>query len=355
MALDLVTFTNHLSTLITLPAQNRIAVAVSGGPDSMVLCHLMSHITPNITALIVDHGLRAESAEEADLTKNRLLTFGITSEILRWSGDKPKTRIQETARQARHRLLQDWCQEQGVIYLFMAHHFDDQWETLYMRLRHGSGPQGLMGIQPLSFRSFGLVIRPLLSTSKSDILGYADELNIPYVTDSSNTNPVFERGRIRQNPVTAEQKLPRSSVPKLIQEAQDKTQGIVSLATTFILNHLIIYPSGVITLNRRAFYNLAREARYYLIQKISSAVLDYPYPMPKSKIDKLVQDLLSGRRSTLAGWLYTPRQNQILITREQRGWGDLTFIPHKSYDHNFPSYAIRPSDRSWIQFKNPLT
>ncbi len=353
MALDLVTFQRTLSSLVIIPFSSRIAVAVSGGPDSMVLCHILAQVFPNITALIVDHGLRPESQSEALLTQTRLK---IPSTILTWSGPKPSTRIQESARQARHDLLQNWCQEQGVLYLFTAHHFDDQWETLYMRHRQSSGPRGMQGIHPVSFRSFGVLIRPLLSYQKDEILDYARAHEILYVTDPSNLKAAYERGQIRLNKSEIEHLFPKHNIANIITSATKNQRAVNTDVTRFIQDHVKIHPQGVMIVNQDAFHKLSQPAKHDFIQRVCQSVTDYPYPMPKSKIDHLTEELQSSKRSTLGGWLFSPRQKMILISRERRNLGDLSYTQHKPTDPiDLPSYVSHTQGNHWIKFKHALT
>ncbi len=130
-----------------------LAVAVSGGRDSLALA-LLSHgwaaeRDGRVVGLIVDHGLRAESAVEAAATKDVLARYGIEGAILTWSGAKPRAGLQEAARMARYRLLRDECRRRGVLHLLLAHHADDQAETVAMRLARRSGPDGLAGMAAL--------------------------------------------------------------------------------------------------------------------------------------------------------------------------------------------------------------
>lgn len=356
MALDLVTFQETFSSLMTIPSSSRIAIAVSGGPDSMVLCHLLGQMFPDITALIVDHGLRPESTTEAHLTQNRLNEFNIPSQILTWSGNKPSSRIQESARQARHSLLQDWCHQHGVLYLFTAHHLDDQWETLYMRHRQSSGHRGMQGILPLSFRPFGALIRPLLSYRKSEILDYARVNDIPYVNDPSNIKPTYERGYIRLNRTEIDQHFPQSNIERIIASAINNQCLVNRDVSRFIQHYVKIHPYGFITITHDAFFQLSHPAKYDLIQRICQNTTDYPYPMPKTKIDYLTAKLEQRKRSTLGGWLFSPRQQTILISREQRSRKDLIYVDHKPIDPiNLPSYVGYPKPNHWVKFKHALT
>src|SRR5690606_3672257 len=121
-----------------------------GGGDSMALALLLHDWARarggKILALTVDHGLRAASAAEARQTAARLAQHGIAHEILAWEGEKPCTGIQQHAREARYRLLRGACEKHGIKTLALAHNAEDQAETFWMRLAHGSGLDGLAGM-----------------------------------------------------------------------------------------------------------------------------------------------------------------------------------------------------------------
>jgi len=196
-------FDSHLTSLGNFAGPQGVAVGVSGGPDSMALLHLLvqwgqKNATP-IHAYTVDHGLRAESADEArkvgDWVKN---LPGTTHKILRWEGDKPATRILEEARGARYALMTDAMAQTGTHALFIAHHRDDQAETFLIRLAKGSGLDGLAGmraVQPLE--DHNMIVRPLLDLSKDDLISICNDNNIPYINDPTNENTDYLRPRLR--------------------------------------------------------------------------------------------------------------------------------------------------------------
>src|SRR5947208_13396457 len=130
-----------------------IAVAVSGGPDSLALTILadrwVRERAGQLAALTVDHGLRPEGAEEAQTVGRWMATRGIKHHVLAWSGPKPATGIQEAARAARYGLLAEWCRAEGCLHLLTAHHREDQAETYLIRRRAGSGIDGLAGMSAL--------------------------------------------------------------------------------------------------------------------------------------------------------------------------------------------------------------
>ena len=175
-----------------------VVVAVSGGPDSMALAHFLYRSHPGrVVGLTVDHGLRPESCAEAHQVHQWLSSWGMEHHILSWEGEKPKSRLQERAREARYSLLGDWCLANGISVLATAHHQNDQAETVLMRLMKGSGLLGLAGMEEIAARPWGILVRPLLQYSRADILDYIDRNSIHHVMDPSNNNDKFERIRWR--------------------------------------------------------------------------------------------------------------------------------------------------------------
>ena len=127
-------FEKALASLGPFENNPTIAIAVSGGCDSMCLTLLLNDWTVandgKLIALTVDHGLRSESATEAHQVSDWLSQRSIEHHILTWSGKKPTSGIQEAARKARYSLLEDWCLQHKVLHLFVAHNADDQAETI---------------------------------------------------------------------------------------------------------------------------------------------------------------------------------------------------------------------------------
>lgn len=185
------------------PGRN-LAIAVSGGTDSMVLAMLCrkwaaSQSETRLHALIVDHGFRPESAEEAQLVHQRLQALDIPAEILQRAGDAPTAARQEIGRQARYGLMADWCRENGYPDLLVAHHRDDQAETVMMRILAGTGVSGLAAMQKVGDLGAGIrLLRPLLDISRTRLEATRNQLDIPYVDDPSNQDEAYLRTRIRQ-------------------------------------------------------------------------------------------------------------------------------------------------------------
>lgn len=176
-------------------------MAVSGGADSLALAHLLSQRVKKLHVLTVDHGLRPESTDEARHVSNIIAQWpNAVHQTLTWSGRKPKTGIQEAARNARYHLMAAYCRDHGIGHLALAHHADDQAETFLIRLTHGSGLDGLAGMAALTPYDASLTLwRPLLKYGHKDLIAYCRANKLAWVEDPGNHNDHFTRVRLRQS------------------------------------------------------------------------------------------------------------------------------------------------------------
>ena len=175
-------------------ADDRLLCAVSGGPDSLALLLLAQQVLPGkLVAATVDHQLRAESADEAQIVAEICRNLGVPHIILT-PDEKISGNLQSSARAARYALLERTADTQNCRHIATAHHADDQLETLLMRLGRGSGVDGLSGIRTRN----GRVMRPLLEFTKAELIDICSSAGIQSVNDPSNANIDFDRVAMRK-------------------------------------------------------------------------------------------------------------------------------------------------------------
>ncbi|MDN3720773.1 tRNA lysidine(34) synthetase TilS [Roseibium salinum] len=151
--------------------------------------------------LCVDHGLRPESAAEAEFVAGAAAEHGLSCRILRWTGEKPASNIQDEARRARYRLFADHMAQSGAEALVLAHHMDDQAETFLDRLTRGSGLSGLSAMaadEPHGPQGLRL-LRPFLNLRKERLEASLRERGLSWCLDPSNQDPKYKRSRLRKN------------------------------------------------------------------------------------------------------------------------------------------------------------
>jgi tRNA(Ile)-lysidine synthase len=183
-----------------LASETSLVIAVSGGPDSVALLALLAEWaiggSPGLHAVTVDHGLRPQASEEALGVGRLCAELGVPHAIRIWDGEKPRTGLQEQARAARYRLLQEEARRHKAA-IVTAHTLDDQAETLLLRMAAGSGLTGLAGMAARAQLGDTAVIRPLLGVEKRRLVATCRARGLGFVQDPSNEDPRFARVRWR--------------------------------------------------------------------------------------------------------------------------------------------------------------
>lgn len=193
-------FNNKLNNLISSKI-NKVAVALSGGSDSLALTLLSNNWAASngkeIIALTVDHNLRKGSAKEAKQVQLWMNKRNIPHEILSYKGEIPSSNIEAIAREYRYKLLLDYCKKNKIKYLLIGHNADEQTETFFLNLSRGSGVYGLCGMAEISEMDKVKILRPLLDFTKEEIKAYLKTQKQKWVEDESNKDSKYKRVRIR--------------------------------------------------------------------------------------------------------------------------------------------------------------
>lgn len=187
-----------------IPARSRVLVAVSGGPDSVALGHILWRYAQErrdqgieLALTHVNHQARPEADAEEKLVRGLAHAWGLECIVHRFQSKEyakaAGQSFQEAARDWRYARWREDMDKGGFTLLATAHHLGDQAETLLYRLLRGSGTGGLAGIRPRQ----GKLVRPLLSVQKQELLDYCRSEGLPYALDQSNNEPVYDRNRIR--------------------------------------------------------------------------------------------------------------------------------------------------------------
>ncbi|MCW3834645.1 tRNA lysidine(34) synthetase TilS [Sphingomonas canadensis] len=198
-------FRQDLEAALGVPAEDaRIALAVSGGPDSMAMLALAHAALPGgVIAATVDHGLRPAAAMEAAMVASHCAAAAIPHRTLTLESPPAGASVQARAREARYAALFAWAGDEGAAALATAHHADDQAETLLMRAARGSGLPGLAAIRERREHMAGcgaamLLVRPLLNWRRDELRAIAEDCDLPFVHDPSNADDSFDRTRFRR-------------------------------------------------------------------------------------------------------------------------------------------------------------
>lgn len=293
-------------------ALERICVAVSGGPDSLALAHLLARWSeetngPDIHVVTVDHGLRAESAQEAAYVGEVVQGWPrAVHEVLCWEDDKPDSRLQEEAREARYALIGKYCAAHDIDYVFLAHHRDDQAETFLFRLSKGSGLDGLACMQGVQERGSVSLVRPLLSVSKQGLVEYCEACGVDFVRDPSNESERFARVRLRRSmEVLSEEGLSSERLARTSQRLSRARQALDFYAMkTYQAGVLFCDPVRIVL----DFCEVRKEPEDIVFRVVSLALKSFQndanFGPRMTRVEALVSDALREevfRKRTLGG------------------------------------------------------
>ncbi|MBN9317832.1 MAG: tRNA lysidine(34) synthetase TilS [Devosia sp.] len=227
-----------------LNAFRRIGLAVSGGPDSLALLLLAAdyarkHAQPDrFIVYSVDHGLRPEAADEVGFVLAIAHQYGFAARGLKWEGDKPVTGIQQAARAARYALIGAAMAEDGAEVLVTAHHLGDQAETVLMRLAHGSGVEGLRGMDYFAEIGGVMLVRPLLGIEKAQLARVIAAAGLAPAADPSNIDTSYERVRWRQMlPQLAAMGLDARRLARFADRMRDADAALGEMAARIAVDH----------------------------------------------------------------------------------------------------------------------
>jgi tRNA(Ile)-lysidine synthase len=324
-------FAASLASLAPFETRPFLAVAVSGGPDSLSLVLLADRWARErqgkVCALTVDHRLRPESCTEIRVLHRWLSARAIRHEILTWSADKPAAGIQEAARRARYALLVDWCRKHDCLHLLTAHHREDQAETHLIRYRAHSGADGLAGMSAIRELAGCRILRPLLGVAKIRLSALLDAEWQPFISDPSNRDPAFERSRLRATgavPVGAGLVALLNDIRKLGRERAIRERECDRLLALTV----VLHPAGFGVLDPRlalAPSDIAERA----LQAVIAAIGGRPYPARREQVARLRATLAAADRRghTLGGCHFVRWRNRILVLREITGAAQAVRLP----------------------------
>jgi tRNA(Ile)-lysidine synthase len=313
--------------------QAHIAVAVSGGADSMALLHLVRQWNRRtggrLTVLTVDHGLRAVSGVEARQVGAWARALGLDHQVLTWTGPRPSAGIQEAARQARYGLLTDWCRVNGVLHLLIAHQRDDQAETVMIRLLNGSGFDGLAGMAPVIVRHGVRILRPLLAFPRRRLRATLTRADVPWLDDPSNENMAFERIRMRRFLGAG----PSGEEACGWTDLLIRLAGVMARLRTvrarvldrWLAGSVAVYDAGYAAMRYDDWSAAAPDIAAQALSRVLLCVSGRLYPPGRDPLDRLTRALLAKPRQggTLAGCRITFSRGLLLISREApRGGAD---------------------------------
>jgi len=186
-----------------LKSEDKIVIGLSGGPDSMCLLHVLMSLKNeyNLTIICahINHGLRIESENEKIFVEEFCKKNNVIFEYLKIDNYKNNKFSEDEARRKRYKFFDDIVKKYNANYLMTAHHGDDLIESILMRIVRGSTLSGFIGIPKISVNSVYKIVRPLLYSTKDEILKYLEDNNVLYCIDKTNESEKYTRNRFRKH------------------------------------------------------------------------------------------------------------------------------------------------------------
>ncbi len=316
-------FASLLESLGPFGSGPRLAVATSGGADSLALA-VLSHDWATarggaVQAVTVDHGLRVGSAAEARRVRTILRPLGIAHKILTWSGEVPTANLQAVARAARYHLLLDHCARNGVFHLLLAHHRDDQAETLLLRLGRGSGLDGLAAMSAKIALPQAVVLRPLLGLPRQRLAATLQNRGIDWIEDPSNVDTAHARVRLRRLlPALAEEGLGAGRLAAAAGHLGRARAALEGAVAAVLARAARIDPAGYIRLDPRPLHSAEAEVGQRALAHAVMTVGGRPYTPRWERLSGLFARIGEAgfRGATLGGCRILRQRDVLLIVRE---------------------------------------
>ena len=319
--------TEAQTLLAPLAAFPRVALAVSGGPDSVALMQLAASLPPGteISVLTVDHRLRPGSRDEAEQAGRLAAGLGLPHSILTWDREQlPAAGLQARAREARYGLMAAQCHAHSIPALVTAHHLEDQAETVLMRLKRGSGLDGLAAIPERGEWAGITILRPLLDVPKARLVATLEAEGLGYVADPSNADPRFERARLRtQGDALAALGLRPEAIALTAKRLRRAREALERAARDFLARHGEIDEAGYATIHGDVLSCVPQEIALRALAQLIVTVGGGETPLQLAKLEALLEAIQAhpDKAHTLGRCRIAPIQDRLGIFREVRGEG----------------------------------
>jgi tRNA(Ile)-lysidine synthase len=335
---------DFLLNQIGLKYGDTVVVGVSGGPDSMALLHLMSQIKKEIDIFIVcahvNHNVRKESDKEKIFIEKYCDNNQIIFESMKIE-DYGDDNFHNEARTKRYNYFGNIVKRFGAKYLLTAHHADDLMETILMRIARGSTLRGYSGFSKVLDMGSYMILRPLISITKKDILEYNKNNKIEYVEDSSNKKDKYTRNRYR-----------KYVLPFLKEEDKNIHEKFIKFSNTLIeYNNFIdkqmknvikdVYKQNILNLEKFMTHDklIRMKIIYYMLEQVYQDDLMLIYD---SHAD-LISNLIESKKPN--AYIYLPNNIKVV-----KSYQNLSFIKEEleyaDYEIEILNYVNLPNGRN---------
>lgn len=311
---------NVVNQMNNILNEQKVLIACSTGIDSTVLLDLCLK-TNSIDKIVVAH-VNHQKRKESDIEEAYIKEYCEKNNIICYTLKLPKENIgnfQEWARNKRYNFFYEIMEKENLNYLLTAHHADDNLETILMRFIKGSSLKGYAGIMEKTLENGYNIYRPLLSLSKEDIKEYAEEENLKYFTDASNSEDDYTRNRIR-----------KYIVPLLLKENPSLYQAVNTYSQTLLETSKMLEQQINNFVKKRVNVNnniisfsvkdFLEESEFFQIELLFSLLK--PYELATTCIKEIIKKINSSKTK-----IVTDINNELVLIKE---YGQVNFVPKTS-------------------------
>ena len=316
-------FDNYLKSNKSLIINKKIAIGVSGGPDSLSLAILINKYKTkyslNIISFTVDLQLRLESKKEAEHVKIIMRKFSIEHKTLLWEGSKPKNNILELARIARYNIIKKACNKYKIDLLMLGHHQNDQIETFIMRLEANSGLDGLACMKDKTkiITNYGIinVFRPLLKFKKKELINICESENVEWINDPTNFDLKYKRTKARR--IIKNSNICKDFNFSIIVFNKLK-KNIDKILYNNIKKNVLFNNLGMCQIEEDYFINLPRLFKEKILNLLIKIIGGKKYPRKQTTLNKIIENILNeNKKNFTGGGVYFIRKKKIIILIRQ--------------------------------------
>jgi tRNA(Ile)-lysidine synthase len=281
-----------------------------------------SHPLSRGSVLTVDHGLRPGSADEAKAAAEMAARAGFGAHVLTWRGPRPRANVEDSARQARYRLLGDWCRAHGVRTIVLAHTRDDQAETVLLRLAAGSGPHGLAGMAPVQDGADFRLVRPLLDVARARLRTTLQARKQDWIEDPSNRDERFARIGVRRSLAEDGGENRAMQLAAAAGELGRFRAGQERAIADVLARAACVHPEGYASLDLNALAAAPSEIGWRALGALLATIGGLAHAPRGEPLRRLHAELCAGglgKGRTLARCRLIPESGGCLVVRESRG------------------------------------
>lgn len=300
----------------------RLGVAVSGGSDSLALLHLLNDWRgaggPALRVATVDHGLRAQAADEAAEVARLCNALGLAHDTLHWAGLAARGNLPDQARRARYRLLGDWARRHDITDVAIGHTEDDLAETFLMRLARGAGVDGLAAMRARWQQGGVAFHRPMLALGRAHLRDMLRDRGQGWADDPTNTDPAYLRPQARATlaalaPLGLDSPTLAATARRLA-EARAALGAYARRAATDIAS----VEGGDLLWRRDEFAHLPDETARRLLLAGLAWMTGRDYPPRGAAMTAFLAAARCGRRMTLQSCVLSASPRHLRLAREYR-------------------------------------